>query len=97
MWLARVVRYGAHQMKAMNTLLKITSFILAAAVPATFAADVFGFALPTVVDPLHVFSALVASLTMLTLHAEYRSRSNLSDRVYARHVAARCCRFPLAA
>lgn len=81
----------------MNTLLKITSFILAAAVPVTFAADVFGFVLPSLIDPLHVFSALVVNLVLLTLDAEYRSHSSLSERVYARHVAAACCRFPLAA
>ncbi len=81
----------------MNTLLKITPLILAAALPATVVTNALGYALPTLVDPLHVFSALVASLTILTWHADYRAHASWSERVLARQAAKQPHRFPLAA
>lgn len=57
----------------MNTSLKFTALILAAAVPAVFAAESFGFVVPTLLDSTHLLSAFVAVLTVLTMLADYRA------------------------
>jgi len=55
----------------MNTLLKITSLLLVAAIPAAFTAEAYGFVLPTAIDTAHLFGAFVVSLTLLTMFADY--------------------------
>lgn len=56
----------------MTTSLKITSLVLAAALPAAIALELSGIVLPSLLDSLHLFGGLVTSLVLLTAFTDYR-------------------------
>lgn len=61
----------------MTTSLKLIALVLAASLPSAFAAELSGLTLPAVIDPLHLFAALVAVLVLLTASADYGRRATL--------------------
>ncbi len=64
----------------MKTKLHLLPAILAASVPVTLAAELAGLRLPSGLDTLGVFGALIATLFALTVVADY---SRLSRRPLA--------------
>lgn len=62
----------------MKTSLKFLALFFAAALPSTFAAELAGADLPAAFDSLHVFSAFVATLVLLTLFSDYSATPRLS-------------------
>lgn len=83
----------------MNTSLKIIALALASVLPGTIALELCGFAVPTMMDPLHVFAALVASLTLLLVFSDYQNRGTLRILVQQAAIASpqRTAAHPLAA
>jgi hypothetical protein len=55
----------------MNTSLKFFALFFAVALPGTVAAEFAGFSLPASVDSMHVFSAFVVALVLLTVVSDY--------------------------
>jgi hypothetical protein len=62
----------------MNTLLKITAFILATALPLVATAEFLGYAIPNAINTVHVFTALCSVLAGLMLLADYGRNERLA-------------------
>lgn len=58
----------------MNTSLKIVSLVLAASLAGSFGAELSGLLVPAPIDPIHLFSALVGALVLLSLCSEYGAK-----------------------
>jgi hypothetical protein len=83
----------------MKTLFKSAIVILAAALPAAFAAEMFGVSMPAAFNTAHAFSAFVAALTILTLWNDYAPAKPLVACTASAKTAraTKASRLPLAA
>ncbi len=72
----------------MNTTLKLISLVLAASLLSSFSAQLAGVSVPTAINPLHIFGALVAALVLLTFVADYARTTSLAALIARRTALA---------
>lgn len=80
----------------MKTTFKFISLFLAAALPSTFAAEIVGADLPAALESFNIFAALVASLVLMTVFADYNRTALRTKRLVTRAEAPKATN-PLAA
>ena len=73
----------------MKHSLRFLAVFVAASVPAAFAAELAGVALPTTVDPLHMFAAFVMTMVGCTVWADYARKAKSLTAVCSASSAAR--------
>jgi len=72
----------------MKTTLKVLSLVFAAGLPAAVFAQLMDTTLPAIVNPEHLFTAFVTTLTMLVGFSDYAGETRSANRDLRQHAAS---------